>query len=135
MIRTVCKSLLFTLLGLLLAPPSLRAEAGIEGVVQDTLGRPVQGALIRIHGPQGRRQCFTDSRGRYFFLGLVTGQYAVEVTLGDLTKELAQRTQVKVFKLTTYNIVLKITLCPPEDRLTCHPSIVNLNEPPTKIQT
>jgi protocatechuate 3,4-dioxygenase beta subunit len=107
---------------------------GIEGHVTDTLGKPVPGVSIRIHGPQGKRDAQTDSLGYYHFLGIVSGPYAVEVTMNGLTKELAQHTYVEVYRMTRFDIVLKITICPPEDRLTCKPAMVEARNEPEKPQ-
>ena len=109
-------------------------QTGIQGRVTDTLGRPVAGVSIRVRGPQGKREMLTDSDGRYHFMGLVSGPYAVEVTLGGLTKELPQRTSIQVYKVTQYDIVLKLTICPPEERLTCRPRMVEATSPPLRPQ-
>jgi hypothetical protein len=107
---------------------------GIEGHVNDTLGQPVAGVTIRIHGPQGKRDAQTDAKGYFHFNAIVPGPYSVEVTMNGLTKELKQRTYVEIYRMTRFDIVLKITICPPEDRLNCKPSMVEAVTPPNRPQ-
>ena len=134
MTRTLLASACFSLMGLLLAPAAFGAETGIGGVVLDTVGMPVEGVAVRIHGPQGAKETRTDSHGRYLFLALVPGSYAVEVRMADLTKELTQRTTVRLFKVTTFNIVLKMTVCPSQERLTCRPAVADSAAPPLQVR-
>lgn len=143
MIGTAIRPVGFSLL-LALAPlAGIRAQqsaawsaepTGIEGHVNDTQGNPVPDVTIRIHGPQGKHDTLTDAKGYYHFVGLVSGPYSVEVTMNGLTKELKQRTNVEVYRMTRFDIVLKFTICPPEDRLNCKPSMVEAVTPQAKPQ-
>ncbi len=54
-----------------------RKSAVIEGVVTDTLGRPVSGATVRL---SGRPDAVTDAQGRYRFDRLPERYYSGEVT-------------------------------------------------------
>ncbi len=125
------KTVLFITLGMFFIVGPTRAQAGIRGEVKDVLGGPVAGAAIRVYGPEGRRrQVLTDQQGRFHFVGLRRGAYTVEVKLGGLIKELRERTVVQPNRLTTYNIVLKFTRCPPGEQLSCRPRMVEATSPP-----
>lgn len=55
----------------------------LEGVVKDTDGNPLAGATVKLDNPErgGGPTVTTDKKGRWAFLGLVSGRWKVEVSL------------------------------------------------------
>jgi hypothetical protein len=61
-----------------------QSESQLAGTVRDAAGQPMAGILVEISSPalaEAVRPVATDSRGRYRFVGLPTGTYAITFTL------------------------------------------------------
>jgi hypothetical protein len=81
--------LLAVVLIVLAAIPLHAGETGsISGVVQDSQGGVLPGAIVRVSGPQlpAGRQATTSERGAYVFSHLLPGAYKVEVMMTGLGK-------------------------------------------------
>ncbi len=53
---------------------------GLTGVVRDSQGNPLQGALVMLADAPEEASAVTDAQGRYTLVGLVPGDYDLEVT-------------------------------------------------------
>src|SRR5690606_33542189 len=62
------------------------ADAALGGVVRDTVGFPVRGAVVAIQGEDGQaagRRATTDQTGRFYLDDLAPGRYALRVSHAD----------------------------------------------------
>ncbi len=74
--------MLFVVVAAASSAPVRAAEATtgtIAGTVLDTIGAPVEGALVVASSPSGRYETRTDARGRFAVLGVTPDSYAVAV--------------------------------------------------------
>jgi hypothetical protein len=88
------KSLILTLVGMLLVTFSAAAGTSVEGVVKDPTGRPIKGADVRVEAKNFSKLVKTDANGRYVCNGLGVGTYRVTlVQNGQAKASLDARTQ------------------------------------------
>src|SRR5260370_28780822 len=83
----VCLAMLCA--GLLLAPATALAQAGIAGVVKDTTGAVMPGVTVEASSPaliEKTRVVITDSAGQYKVVDLSPGTYQVSFTLAGFKK-------------------------------------------------
>ena len=106
--RRVRLSLLFMLFTARLVAAG---ETGsISGVVKDSQGGVLPGAVVRVSGPQlpGGRESVTTGTGAYVFQGLLPGTYRVEATMLGLGKA-AREIRVSVDNDAQVDVVLSPT--------------------------
>ncbi len=83
---TFPKSLILTLVGILLVTFSAAAGTSLEGVVKDPTGRPIKGADVRIEAKNFSKIVKTDANGRYVCNGLGVATYKATLVTMDKSK-------------------------------------------------
>src|SRR5579862_6274193 len=76
-------SLIAALLIILVIPSAAKASSDWNGALTDSFGKPVQGAVIRLHSSPGMVEysATTGVTGHFEFPGLTAGSYEISVTL------------------------------------------------------
>ena len=101
------KSLILSLVGVLLVPFSLYAGTSIlEGVVKDPAGRPVKGADVRIEAKNSSKVVKTDANGHYVCDGLGVTTYKVTLAINGQVKASILNARTQVGKATQLNFNL-----------------------------
>ena len=84
---TLPKSLILSLVGVLLVPFSVYAGTSIlEGIVKDPTGRPIKGADVRIEAKNFSKIVKTDANGRYVCDGLGVATYKATLVINGQVK-------------------------------------------------
>ena len=108
--RVVCRACL-TILCVLMFATSAPAQSGtgsLHGRVIDPRGAAVAGARVTIGGPAGELSQLTDTSGRFRFLALPPGSYAVKVEREGVTPAGHPNITVRVGRST----VIEVTATP-----------------------
>jgi len=100
------RSLILTLVGLLLATFSAAADTSVEGIVKDATGRPIKGADVRIEAKNVSKILKTDARGHYVTDGLAVGTYKVMLVINGQVKALILDAKTQLDKPTQLNFDL-----------------------------
>src|SRR5881396_2127676 len=101
------KSLVLTLVGVLLVPFSVwAAAAGVEGVVKDPSGHPIKGADVRIEAKNFSKIVKTDAKGHYVSGGLSVGTYKVTLLVNGQVKSSIADAKTQAGKTTQLNFDL-----------------------------
>jgi hypothetical protein len=90
--------------------PAQGGEAGLSGIVKDSLGQPIPGAEIRIQGsdPNKIGKIHTTANGRYNYPELEAGTYSVSLVVDGVTKASISNVRTKAGETQTLNFeVLK----------------------------
>lgn len=108
---TSCKSILVTLLLVLLCTNTGRAQSTsgmLEGVVQDSGGGVLPGALVRVTNEDNKQalQTVTDAEGRFRFVSLPFNKYQVETTLTGFAKNIVQGVSIEPVNPTKLTLIL-----------------------------
>jgi Tfp pilus assembly protein PilF len=93
----------------LFALASLAQITGIEGIVKGEDGKPVQGAVIKIHRTdiKGDYNTKTDKKGHYIYNGLPYGKYDLTVFVADKQVDELRGVQTRPGDLQSLNFDLK----------------------------
>jgi hypothetical protein len=88
----------------------LAQEGVLKGIVKDEQDARLPGVSITITSPSmmGTRTITTDDKGFYRFLNLPPGRYTMEATLEGFTPYKKENIEVRVDRITTENVVLRI---------------------------
>ena len=80
-------------------------EAGLSGIVKDSSGQPIQGALIRIQGmdPNKIGKIHTTANGHYNYPELETGTYNVMLVVDGVTKASINNVTTRAGEIQTLN--------------------------------
>ena len=84
--------------------------ASLQGLVKDSKGEPIQGAVVRIESRDGRRfftTVRTDSKGRYLSRGLQPGVYRVTLLVNGEVKASVMNTQTNANRPTDLNFDIR----------------------------
>jgi hypothetical protein len=100
------KSLILSLVGLLLVTFSAAAGTSVEGVVKDPSGRPIKGADVRIEAKNFSKIVKTNARGNYVSDGLAVGTYKVTLVINGQVKASILDAKTQVGKATQLNFEL-----------------------------
>lgn len=87
-----------------------RETGSIEGKVTDDEGQPLPGVTITLSSPSlmGTRAAVTDDEGRYRFVALMPGTYAVEASLEGFITVKKENIRLHLGTTLTVDITLKI---------------------------
>jgi Tfp pilus assembly protein PilF len=99
----------------LLAFVSLAQITGIEGVVKGEDGKPLQGAIVKIHRTDIKGEYAskpTDKKGHYIYNGLPYGKYDLTVWLSDKQLDELKGVQTRPGDLQQLNFDLKANKTP-----------------------
>jgi Carboxypeptidase regulatory-like domain len=94
---------------LLFVASALAAGPGLEGIVKDAGGHPIQGADIRIEANNTGRLVTTvktDANGHYILTGLTPGNYRVTLVVNGAVKTSINNTTVEPGESTQLNFDL-----------------------------
>jgi carboxypeptidase family protein len=100
------RSLILTLVGLLLVTFSAAADTSVEGVVKDATGRPIKGADVRIEAKNFSKILKTDASGHYVTHGLAAGTYKVMLVINGQVKAVILDAKTQLDKPTQLNFDL-----------------------------
>jgi hypothetical protein len=100
------KSLILSLVGLLLITFSAAAGTSVEGVVKDRTGRPIQAADVRIEAKNFSKVVRTDTSGHYICDGLGVGTYKVTLVVNGQVKASILDAETQAGKATQLNFTL-----------------------------
>lgn len=100
------RSLILTLVGLLLVTFSAAADTSVEGVVKDPTGRPIKGADVRIEAKNFSKILKTDASGHYVTHGLAAGTYKVMLVINGQVKAVILDAKTQLDKPTLLNFDL-----------------------------
>jgi hypothetical protein len=100
------RSLILTLVGLLLVTFSAAAGTSVEGVVKDPTGRPIKAADVRIEAKNFSKTIKTDTSGHYICDGLGVGTYKVTLVINGQVKASILDAKTQVGKPTQLNFDL-----------------------------
>jgi hypothetical protein len=100
------RSLILTLVGLLLVTFSAAADTSVEGVVKDSTGRPIKGANVRIEAKNFAKILKTDASGHYVTHGLAAGTYKVMLVINGQVKAVILDAKTQLDKPTQLNFDL-----------------------------
>jgi hypothetical protein len=101
------KSLILSLIGLLLVPFSVCAGTSIlEGVVKDPAGQPIKGADIRLEAKNFSKIVKTDANGHYVCDGLGVATYKVTLVINGQVKASILNAKTQVGKAAQLNFNL-----------------------------
>ena len=100
------RSLILTLVGLLLVTFSAAADTSVEGVVKDATGRPIKGADVRIEAKNFSKILKTDASGHYVTDGLAAGTYKVTLVINGQVKAVILDAKTRLDKPTQLNFDL-----------------------------
>jgi hypothetical protein len=105
-IHTMVVLLLFSA-GLLF---SQTTTASLQGIVDDTSGGVLPGAMVRLENSETGfvRETYTNSRGIYFLLYIPVGEYLLNVRLAGFGEETRKGLRFLVGQEVTINITLKV---------------------------
>jgi Carboxypeptidase regulatory-like domain len=105
--------------GIVLAPASAYAQAGIAGIVKDTTGAVMPGVTVEASSPaliEKSRVAISDSAGQYKIVDLPPGTYAVTFTLAGFKS--VKRTDVLLEGTFTAQINVDLQVGAMEEQLT-----------------
>jgi hypothetical protein len=103
---TFSKSLVLTIVGVLLVTFSAAAGTSLEGLVKDPTGRPIKGADVRIEAKNVSKLVKTDANGRYVCNGLGVGTYKVTLVQNGQVKASIANTRTQAGRATQLNFNL-----------------------------
>ena len=109
---TVPKSLVLTVVGILLVTFNAAAGTSLEGVVKDPSGRPVKAADIRVEAKNFSKLIRTDANGRYVCNGLGVGTYKVTLVQSGQVKASIANAKTQAGKATQLNFNLTGQMAP-----------------------
>jgi Carboxypeptidase regulatory-like domain len=105
------KKIIVGIIGLILFVASARAaSSGLEGIVKDAKGHPIEGADIRIETKNGGRLLTTvktDVNGRYISAGLAAGNYRITLVVHGAVKTSVNNTTIESDEPTRLNFDLR----------------------------
>ena len=80
-------------------------EAGLSGIVKDSKGQPIQGAVIRIEGSDANRigKVHTKANGGYTYAELEAGTYSVSLLVDGVTMASISNVRTKAGETQTLN--------------------------------
>jgi tetratricopeptide (TPR) repeat protein len=99
----------------LLAVASLAQITGIEGVIKGEDGKPLQGAIVKIHRTDIKGEYATkptDKKGHYIYNGLPYGKYDLTVFVGEKQVDQLKGVQTRPGDLQQLNFDLKADTTP-----------------------
>jgi hypothetical protein len=100
------KSLILSLVGLLLITFRAAAGTSVEGVVKDPTGGPIKAADVRIEAKNLSKIVRTDARGHYICDGLGVGTYKVTLVVNGQVKASILDAKTQAGKATQLNFNL-----------------------------
>ena len=100
------RSLILTLVGLLLVTFSAAAGTSVEGVVKDPTGRPIKAADVRIEAKNFSKTIKTDTSGHYICDGLGVGTYKITLVVNGKVKASILDAKTQAGKATQLNFNL-----------------------------
>ena len=100
------RSLILTLVGLLLVTFSAAAGTSVEGVVKDPTGRPIKAADVRIEAKNFSKTIKTDTSGHYICDGLGVGTYKITLVVNGKVKASILDAKTQAGKATHFNFNL-----------------------------
>jgi Carboxypeptidase regulatory-like domain len=100
------RSLILTLVGLLLVTFSAAAGTSVEGVVKDPTWRPIKAADVRIEAKNFSKVVRTDTSGHYICDGLGVGTYKVTLVVNGHVKASILDAKTQAGKATQVNFNL-----------------------------
>ena len=100
------RSLILTLVGLLLVTFSAAADTSVEGFVKDATGRPIKGADVRIEAKNFSNILKTDASGHYVTHSLAAGTYKVMLVINGQVKAVILDAKTQLDKPTQLNFDL-----------------------------
>jgi hypothetical protein len=107
------KSIWIVFIGIVLSVTSaLAAGPGLQGIVKDAKGHPIQGADIRVEATNTGRLLTTlktNVEGRYSLEGLAAGKYRVTLVVNGAVKASINNTTLEPGESTHLNFELKQT--------------------------
>src|SRR5437763_15012715 len=105
------KSLIFAGAFLLLSLPAFSQVTGVEGIVKDQDGKPVQGAVVTFERTdiKGHYTFKSDKKGHYGHYGLPMGTFNVSVAIDGQVRDQASNFRTSPGDPKTLNFDLKQT--------------------------
>jgi Carboxypeptidase regulatory-like domain/Chaperone of endosialidase len=100
------RSLILTLVGLLLVTFSAAAGTSVEGVVKDPTGHPIKAADVRIEAKNFSKVVRTDPSGHYICDGLGVGTYKVTLVVNGHVRASILDAKTQAGKATQLNFNL-----------------------------
>ena len=100
------RSLILTLVGLLLVTFSAAAGTSVEGVVKDPIGRPIKAADVRFEAKNFSKTVRTDISGHYICDGLGVGTYKVTLVVSGHVRASILDAKTQAGKATQLNFNL-----------------------------